>query len=505
MEITVDTITAWAKRRWFVYPWSDIYGWLANSRDFGPYGAILRKNVIDLITKTFVQKRDDILLMDAAILMHPKVRETSWHVDTFNDPLIDDKKTWERFRADKIIEDKIEHDISFTLNQWEKNWYETPELKTDIKEARKQAENKNLDVYSEKLGFKLPNLIPDSWTNEQQYKFITTFIIKNPSSKKEADRTEVRNFSLMLSTQLWVIEWEWNKVRLRPETAQWIYVNFKNLTDTTRMKIPFWAIQIGKAFRNEITPGNFIFRTREFEQAEMQYFVEPWTNDQYFKMFEELYQDFRTNKMWIKKENLRLRDHADDELAFYAAQARDFEYQFPQGWGELQGIHDRTDYDIGNHMKHSGIDMQYHDPISGKRYVPHIIETALWVGRAMFVAMIDAYEEEKYLDWNEKEATRTVLRFHKDLAPIKFAILPLIKKDENQVKIAKDIFAKLSENYMCEYDTGWAIGKRYRRQDEIGTPYCITVDHQSVEDGTVTVRDRDSMDQKRVKIEDIQF
>jgi len=271
------------------------------------------------------------------------------------------------------------------------------------------------------------------------------------------------------------------------------------------MRIPFGAIQIGKAFRNEITPGNFIFRTREFEQAEMQYFIEPGTNAEQFKLFEEAYRDFWVNKIGIKKENLRQRDHADDELAFYANQARDFEYNFAWGRGELQGIHDRTDYDISNHMKHSGIDMQYHDPITGQRYIPHIIETALGVGRAMFVAMADAYEEETYSDGNGEDASRTVLHFHKDVAPIKFSILPLIKKDDAQVEIAKNIYKKLSESYMCEYDDGGAIGKRYRRQDEIGTPYCITVDHQSVEDGTVTVRDRDSMVQKRVHIDAIQY
>lgn len=479
MNYPLETIVAWAKRRWFVYPGSDIYGGLANARDYGPYGALLRKNLMDIIVKTFVQERDDILLMDAALLMHPKVWEASWHVATFNDPLIDDKNTWERFRADHLIEWHIES---------VRDWMSDDELLVHIQ--------KTIDI---------PNLVPDSRSLELMYEYVKMFGIKNPNSKKDPAWTEIRKFSLMLSTQLWVIEWEWNKVWLRPETAQGIYVNFKNLRDTTRMRIPFGAIQIGKAFRNEITPGNFIFRTREFEQAEMQYFIEPGTNAEQFKRFEDAYRDFWVNRIGIKKENLRQRDHAEDELAFYANQARDFEYKFSRGWGELQGIHDRTDYDISNHMKHSGVDMQYHDPITGQRYVPNIIETALWVGRAMFVAMADAYEEEEYKDGNWETASRTVLRFHKNMAPVKFAILPLVKKDEDQVRIAQEIYAKLSDQYMCEYDDGGAIGKRYRRQDEIGTPYCITVDHQSIEDGTVTVRERDSMEQKRVSIDEIEF
>jgi len=496
MSYPLETIVSWAKRKWFVYPGSDIYGGLANAWDYGPYWALLRKNIYDLIVKTFVQERDDIIFMDAALLMNPKVWEASWHVSTFNDPLIDDKNTWERFRADKMIEDYFEN----------KNVYN--ELKDKLKNVNTDNDRKKIiweyfgngvwDVW-----FEIINLTPDSRNSELQHKFITTFIKNNPNSKSKADWTTIRRFSLMLSTQLWVIEWEWSKVRLRPETAQGIYVNFKNLKDTTRMRVPFWAIQIWKAFRNEITPGNFIFRTREFEQAEMQYFVEPWTSEKYFALFEELYRDFRVNKLGIKKENLRQRDHEKDELAFYASKARDFEYHFSRGWWELQWIHDRWDYDISNHQKHSGIDMQYSDPITGKRYIPHIVETALGLGRAMFVAMMDAYDEEEYTNSNWQKETRNVIRFNFNVAPIKYAIFPLIKKDDKQVETAKNIFKKLSAKYMCEYDDNGAIGKRYRRQDEIWTPFCITVDQQTAEDGTVTVRDRDSMQQTRVKIENI--
>ncbi len=621
MSTPLETIVAWAKRKWFVYPGSDIYGWLQNSRDYGPYGALLRKNIYDLIIKTFVQQRNDILFMDAALLMNPKVWEASGHVDTFNDPLIDDKKTWERFRADKIIEDFFEEQRNEMIKKlkwkavylvieksllpwkyqelwsfWELEIRETDKERWDLtkvfvskekeddfvkfiqenmkknkiwnrytdscwtsnkviysdwkvfdvstakwcKESKKRwinlwipAEQVDFDLdakdmlsidtkhYIEanilkktqkEVSSNIPNLIPDSRPTELMHKFIINFLPRNPNTKKDADWTEVRKFSLMLWTELGVIEWEGNKVRMRPETAQWIYVNFKNLRDTTRMRIPFGAIQIGKAFRNEITPGNFIFRTREFEQAEMQYFVEPGTSDKFFKMFEDLYQDFRVNKLWIKAENLRKRDHEKDELAFYASQARDFEYKFSRGWGELQGIHDRWSYDLDNHAKHSGADLQYHDPVSGKRYIPNIVETALGLGRAMFVAMADAYEEEEYTDSNDRAATRTVVRFHPNIAPIKFAILPLIKKDVKQVEIADKLFQKLSSDYMCEYDEQWAIGKRYRRQDEIWTPYCITIDQQSVaeleswtdiNDVTVTLRDRDSMEQKRVKFGEV--
>jgi len=452
MSFNLETIVAWAKRRAFVYPGSDIYGWLANAWDLGPYGALLRKNICDIIVKTFVQERNDIVLMDAALLMHPKVWEASGHVWWFSDPLIDCKKCHSRFRADELIEEYLK----------------------DSKEK------------------------PSTRSFQKQKEFIEKNKIKCEKCWA-CDRTDIRKFSLMLSTQLGVIEGEGSKIWLRPETAQWIYVNFKNLRDTTRLRIPFWAIQIWKAFRNEITPGNFIFRTREFEQAEMQYFVAPGDTKKYFTMFEELYRDFWVNKIWLKKDNLRQRDHTLDELAHYASQARDFEYKFPRWRGELQWIHDRGDFDISNHMKNSGVDMQYHDPITGKRYIPQIVETALGIWRAMFTAMMDAYDEQEYKDVNGENQTRVVVRFNKNIAPIKFAVIPLVKKDEKMVAMAQDIFKKLSQEYMCEFDDSWNIGKCYRRQDEIWTPYCITVDNQSLEDWTVTIRDRDSMKQKRIK------
>ncbi len=539
MSYKLETIVAWAKRKWFVYPGSDIYGGLANSWDYGPYGSLVRKNITDIITKKFVQERDDVVLLDAALLMHPKVWEASGHVSGFNDPLIDDKKTWERFRADKLIEDYFEEE-SKSFKERYKNWDKKEPLeeesndwllvsykndpiisnlinffkneeKIEIEESylnkfRDLPDVEMLDKAIEyslqkKLGIK--NLVPDSWTLDELYNFFIDHGIKNPTNKQVWDWTKVRKFSLMLSTNLWVIEDETSKVWLRPETAQWVYVNFKNIVDTTRMKVPFGAIQIWKAFRNEITPWNFIFRTREFEQAELQYFVEPGTSDQYFEEFEKLYWDFWLHDVWIKKENIRQRDHADDELAHYASKARDFEYHFPWGWWELQWIHDRWDFDISNHQKHSWVNLQYTDP-QGKRYIPHVVETALWVWRTIVTAMIDAYDEEEYQDANGKTENRVVVRFNKNIAPIKFAILPLIKKNNEMMELSEDIFKKLSKKYMCEFDEKWAIWKRYRRQDEIWTPYCITIDFDTLEDNTVTIRDRDSMEQIRVNIDDIE-
>lgn len=307
----------------------------------------------------------------------------------------------------------------------------------------------------------------------------------------------------MLSTKLGVIEDESNKVWLRPETAQAMFVNFKNITNTTRMKLPFGLAQVGKAFRNEITPGNFLFRTREFEQMEIQMFLRKDDAQEWFTKFQDMAWTFWLERMGISKENLRLRDHDDDELAHYANQARDFEFNYPRGWGELQGIHDRGDFDVRQHQEHSGKDLQYNDPQTGERFIPNVVELSMGLSRSILMSMFDAYEEETLADGSQ----RTVAHFHKNIAPVKYAILPLIKKNEDQVRIAQEIYGQLAQDYVCEYDETGAIGKRYRRQDEIGTPFCITVDHQTVEDGTVTLRERDSMEQLgedgRVKIEDL--
>ena len=477
MTYSLDTIVAWVKRRGFVYPGSDIYGWLANAWDLGPYGAMLRKNILDSWWKTFVQKRQDIIPLDSAILMNPKVWEASGHLGNFSDPLIDDKNTGERFRVDKLIEEKIE------------------EFRNEKTDDEIQTQLKN--------DFGVENLIPESWTFEQMEKFIEKYISNNPNTGKKADWTNVRKFNLMFKTFQGVIEDASSTIYLRPETAQWIFVNFKNILDTTRVRIPFGIAQIWKSFRNEITPGNFLYRVREFEQMEIEYFVEPEKDEPYFEKWKEDSWNWWTSQIWIKEENLRFRDHEKDELSHYSAGTVDIEYKFPWGWGELQGIARRTDYDLRQHQSFSGENMQYSDPKTGKRYIPWVIEPSWGLTRAILTVMLDAYDEETYTDPNWRQQTRVVARFHPNVAPIKFAILPLVDKNEQQNKIAQDLFEKLSDKYMCEYDGKWNIWKRYRRQDEIWTPYCITVDFDTLEDNTVTVRHRDSMEQIRISIDEL--
>ena len=476
-ENKLEKVVAWAKRKGFVYPGSDIYGGLANSRHYGPYGAQLRKNIIDARWKFFVTKQPNIYGIEGSILMHPKVREASGHVDTFNDPLVDDKSTGERFRADKLIEE----DIAAKLEKGDSDT-----LMADL---------------TAKIGVETFNA--GSRTLDQQKAYLTTYAIKNPTTKKPADRTNVRKFSLMLSTQLGVIEDSSAKVWMRPETAQTMFIDFRNVVDTVRVQLPFGIAQVGKVFRNEITPGNFLFRTREFEQMEIQMFLRAEDSTKWFDKFFELSRDFWTNKIGIKKDHLRLREHDKDELAHYAARARDFEYQFPRGWGELQGIHDRGNFDLTQHQTHSGKDLQYTDPHTGERFIPNVVELSMGLSRTIATALIDAYEEEVLTNSNGEEDIRVVLKIHKKLAPVTCAILPLLKKEENQVAMAKSIFDTLSDTYNCEYDESGTVGKRYRRQDEIGTPFCITVDHQSIEDNTVTVRDRDTMAQVRIAIADL--
>ncbi len=521
MWFPLDTIVAWAKRRWFVYPGSDIYGWLANAWDYGPYGSVLKKNIADARWKFFVQQRDDMVGMDSQILMHPRVWEASGHVGNFNDPMIDDKKTGERFRADKLIETRIEGNFPpnvkeayYKLNE-ERNaiahsiyWKEKSENEGVFSEMEK-TETAMKKVLSDWLWFDIPNVIPESRWFDVMREFIKKFIPNNPNSKKhdKADRTDVRKFNMMFSTHQGVIENDESKVWLRPETAQGIFVNFRNVTDTTRMRVPFGIAQIGKAFRNEITPGQFLYRTREFEQMEIEYFVEN-DHDKAMERFEDwksASQEFWKDVVWLKAENLKFREHEKDELAHYSAGTFDVEYQFPWGWGELQGLAYRTDFDLKQHMEFSGKDMQYTDPYSGKRYVPHVIEPSFGLSRTVLVTMLDAYDEEKYTNGKWEEETRTVARFHKTIAPIKFCVIPLLKKDPKMVGMAEDIYRKLSKDYMCEFDDSGNIGKCYRRQDEIGTPYCITVDHQSLEDNTVTIRDRDTMAQERISISDIKL
>lgn len=471
MWFSLETIVARAKRRAFVYPNSEIYGWLANARDFGPYWSLLKKNIADLRTKHFTQERNDILFMDTAIIAHPTTWKASWHLASFADALIDDKKTGQRFRADKLIEDFFEKN---------RDWLSDKEL-------------------AKKLWVR--NLSPESRGNEGMRDFIVKYIPKNPESKQVAEWTECRNFNLMLDTHLGPVANDSSKVYMRPETCQSLFTDFKAILDTTRVRIPFGLAQIGKAFRNEITPGQFLYRTREFEQMEIEYFVENDPNkamETYTKRKEEAMK-YRTEIIWIPHKHLRFKDH--EKLAHYAAAATDIEYQYPRWFGEVQWIHNRTDFDLRQHQEISGKNMQYSDPYTGKRYIPRCIEASFGLGRTVMVTMLEFYDEEKL----ENGESRVVARFPKQLAPIKFAVFPLVKKDEKMVQMAHDIYKKLRKDYMVEYDDSGNIGKSYRRQDEIGTPYCITVDHQSLEDGTVTVRERDSMKQERVKADEIIF
>ncbi len=466
----LDNIVAWAKRKWFVYPGSDIYGGLANAWDYGPYGSRLKKNISDARWKFFVTERDDMVAFDTAILAHPQTWVASGHVGTFGDFLIDDKKTGQRFRPDKLIEDHIAvHGVT-----------------------REQVKEK----------YGVDNLIPESWGAEKMHEYIIKEGIKNPDAKKDADWTQIRKFNLMLETHLGVIADESSRVYLRPETCQSLFTNFRNLCDTTRVRIPFGMAQIGKSFRNEITPGQFLYRTREFDQMEIEYFVENKEEkaQEAFDMWKDLSMHFWKNIVQLKDDNLRFREHEQDELSHYSRGTFDVEYNYPWGWGELQGIANRGDFDLTQHQKTSGKDLQYKDPYTGERYLPYVIEPSFGLSRTVMAVMLDCYDEEEVKEGDK----RVVVRFPFAIAPVKYAIFPLMEKDEKMAGIAKDISKNLrKQGINVEYDGGGNIGKRYRRQDEIGTPYCITVDHQTLEDNTVTIRHRDSMEQERIAIDQI--
>jgi glycyl-tRNA synthetase len=448
----MDKIVSLAKRRGFVFPGSEIYGGCANTWDYGPYGVQLKKNIYDLWWKTFVQYRDDIVGLDASILMNPKVWEASGHVASFSDPLIDSKSSGKRYRADKLIEQ-----------------------------------------FGEKR--------PEGWAGESTdlevlYNFINDNQIPDPETG-ECNWTMPRKFNLMFKTQQGVIEDKAADIYLRPETAQGIFVNFKTVQQTSRKKVPFGIAQMGKAFRNEITPGNFTFRTREFEQMEIEYFVDGRQEDKIKQMFEDWKKDcfnFYNELLGVRKENMRFRDHEADELSHYSTMTTDIEYKFPFGWGELMGIAYRGCYDLSQHQEHSGQKLEYMDPYTNEKYIPHVIEPSFGLSRATLVTLLDAYDEDEI--GGEK---RLVMRFSPKIAPVKAAILPLMKKNGLAEK-AQEVFNDLKMAFTCEYDDGGAIGKRYRRQDEIGTPFCITIDFDTLEDDTVTLRDRDSAEQKRVKI-----
>lgn len=452
MEKTMEKVVALAKSRGFVYPGSEIYGGLANTWDYGNLGVELKNNVKKAWWQKFIQESPYNVGVDCAILMNPQTWIASGHLGGFSDPLMDCKNCKERFRADKLIEDFIE----------EKGMKEEGSI--------------------------------DGWSQKKMRAFIGENNVPCPSCGKH-DFTDIRQFNLMFKTFQGVTEDSKNTVYLRPETAQGIFVNFKNVLRTSRKKIPFGIGQIGKSFRNEIAPGNFTFRTREFEQMELEFFCEPDTDLEWFAYWKEFCINW-LQTLGIKKEEMRVRDHEKEELSFYSKATTDIEFLFPFGWGELWGIADRTDYDLTQHQNTSGEELSYFDDEKKIKYVPYVIEPSLGADRVTLAFLCSAYDEEVLEDGE----MRTVLRFHPALAPVKVGIFPLSKKlSEKTWKI----YEELSKYYNCEYDDRGNIGKRYRRQDEIGTPFCITYDFDSEEDAAVTVRDRDTMEQVRVKIEDL--
>ena len=447
---SMETLVNLCKNRGYIYPGSEIYGGLANTWDYGPLGVELKNNVKALWRKKFIQENPHNVGLDAAILMNPTTWVASGHVGGFSDPLIDCKDCKTRHRADKMIE------------EW--------------------AHEKGNDM------------IADGMTDEALVNFINDNQIPCPNCGGH-NFTDIRKFNLMFRTFQGVTEDKTAEIYLRPETAQGIFVNFKNVMRTTRKKLPMGIAQIGKAFRNEITPGNFIFRTREFEQMELEFFCKPGTDLEWHKYWKEFCEKWLLD-LGIKKENIRLRDHSKEELSHYSNATTDIEFNFPFGWGELWGIADRTDYDLKSHMKVSKEDFTYTEPETGEKYVPYCIEPSLGADRVALAFLCNSYDEEK-IDEND---TRVVLHLHPALAPFKVAVLPLSKKLSEK---ANEVYTMLSKKFMCDYDEAGSIGKRYRREDEIGTPYCVTIDFDTLEDNTVTIRDRDTMEQIRLKIDDV--
>ncbi|WP_029230985.1 glycine--tRNA ligase [Butyrivibrio sp. VCB2006] len=454
---TMDKIVALAKARGFVYPGSEIYGGLANTWDYGNLGVEFKNNVKKAWWQKFVQENPYNVGVDCAILMNPQTWIASGHLGGFSDPLMDCKECHERFRADKIIEDfAAENNIT---------------LETSV----------------------------DGWSHEEMENFIKEHSVPCPSCGKH-NFTGIREFNLMFKTFQGVTEDAKDTVYLRPETAQGIFVNFKNVQRTSRKKVPFGICQIGKSFRNEITPGNFTFRTREFEQMELEFFCKPGTQTEWFEYWRKTCYEWLLS-LGIDKEHLRLRDHDPEELSFYSDHTTDIEYAFPfTDWGELWGIASRTDYDLTRHQETSGQPMDYFDDETNEKYIPYVVEPSLGADRVTLAFLCEAYDEEN-IGTEEKPDMRTVLHFHPALAPVKIGILPLSKKLNEG---AEKIYAKLSKKYNCEFDDRGNIGKRYRRQDEIGTPFCITYDFESENDNMVTVRFRDSMEQERVAIDELE-
>ncbi|MGV3525914.1 MAG: glycine--tRNA ligase [Candidatus Sericytochromatia bacterium] len=437
------------KRRGLIFQGSEIYGGLANTWDYGPIGVELKKNIKDHWWKSFVQDREDIFGLDSAILLNPRVWEASGHVGNFNDYLMDCRKCKARFRADKLIE---EHMV-----------------------ALGQVDDANL------VG---------GWSKEQLESYIREQGLACPDCGAK-DFTDLRQFNLMFQTHQGVVADSSTAIYLRPETAQGIFINFRNIMNTIRPRLPFGIGQIGKSFRNEITPGNFIFRTREFEQMEMEYFCTPDESMQHYDFWRSFCMEW-LESIGVKAENVRMREHSTDELSHYSNATSDIEYRFPFGWGELWGIAHRGNFDLTQHQTHSGVDQHYQDPQDNSKLIPHVVEPALGVDRLLLAVLCDAYDEEEV-----NGETRSVLRLHPRIAPIKVAVLPLSKKLNEK---GHEVYKQLQKRFVCDFDTTQSIGKRYRRQDEIGTPLCVTVDFETLEDGAVTIRERDSMQQERVPI-----
>ncbi len=449
-----NKIVSLCKRRGFVFPTSEIYGGLTSSYDYGPLGADLMRNIRNLWWKEFIQNREDMVGLDSQIMLHPKTWVASGHVSSFSDPMVEDKKTHKRYRADHLIEEFIEGKKEF-----------------------KDLVVEDLDI-------------------EGMAQFIKDHELKSPDGNEV---TEPKSFNLLFETSIGSVSGEKAKVYLRGETAQGIFSDFKQVINTARKSLPLGVGQIGKSFRNEITTGQFVFRTLEFEQAEIEYFFNPEEQDweKLFKQWQEAMWNFIHKTLGVQEENLRWRQHTDKERSHYSKDTYDLDYKFPFGWKELWGLAYRTDYDLKQHMEYSGENLEYQDPQTGKKFVPHVIEPAVGVNRIFFMVLADAYQEEEV-----KGEQRVVLRLDKKLAPIKVAILPLSKKEELS-KPAREIFSDLKKDFVCEYDETQSIGKRYRRQDEIGTPFCVTVDFETLEDQAVTVRERDTMEQERVKISEL--
>lgn len=447
----METLVALAKSRGFIFPGSELYGGLSNTWDYGPVGVLLKNNVKKAWWQKFVQESKYNVGVDAAILMNPDVWKASGHLGSFSDPLIDCKACKSRFRADKLIED-----------------------------------------YANKE--KLEDINPDGWSNEELMKYINEKNIVCPNCGK-LDYTDIRQFNLMFKTFQGVTEDSTAEIYLRPETAQGIFVNFKNVQRTSRKQVPFGIAQIGKSFRNEITPGNFTFRTREFEQMELEFFTKPGEDDEWFLYWRNFCKEWLLS-LGMREDMMRLRDHEKEELSFYSKATTDIEYKFPFGWGELWGIADRTDYDLTKHMEFSKTDLNYLDPQTNEKYIPYVVEPSLGCDRVTLAFLADAYREEEL----EDGTTRVVMKFHPALAPYKVAILPLTKKLTEK---ADEVYSELIKYFACDFDEKGSIGKRYRREDEIGTPYCVTIDFDTLEDEKVTIRDRDTMEQKRIKISEI--